>query len=423
MPLALRLRGPLRPEVLETALADVLARHESLRTTFPVADGEPRQHVLADAGPSLPVVHVTEDDLAAAVEAAAGHAFDLATELPLRAELLAIAPGRARARAGAAPHRERRLVPRPAAPRPRHRLRRPGSPARAPDGRRCPCSTPTTRSGSGSCSATPTTRRASAPGSSPTGGTPSPVRPTSSSCPPTGPARPRRATGAASSRSRSTAALHRALLDLARGSGTTLFMVLQAALATLLTRLGAGTDIPLGTPVAGRPDEALDDLVGFFVNTLVLRTDTSGDPTFSELLARVREADLAAYSHQDVPFDRLVEELNPERSLSQHPLFQVMLALQTGADAAFDVPGLTRRARADRIGRRQVRPDAGRRRAAGRGAASPGTWSSPPTCSTGRPPSRWSPGSSGCWPPSRPTRARGSARSSSCRPTSGATRS
>ena len=140
--------------------------------------------------------------------------------------------------------------------------------------------------------------------------------------------------------SRLDRALHGRLKTLADRHNVTLFMVLQAAVAALFTRLGAGTDIPLGTPVAGRSDEGLHDLIGFFVNTLVLRTDTSGRPTFAELLDRVRRTDLAALAHQDVPFDQVVEELNPVRSANCHPLFQTILVLQHGEPAAPDLPGL-----------------------------------------------------------------------------------
>lgn len=121
-----------------------------------------------------------------------------------------------------------------------------------------------------------------------------------------------------------------ALKELAASTGTSMFMVFQAAVAVLLSRLGAGTDIPLGSPVTVRDDARLDQLVGFFLNTLVLRTDVSGDPTVAELLARVRAADLSAFENKDVPFEQVVETVAQSRSSALNPLFQTMVVYVDG---------------------------------------------------------------------------------------------
>src|SRR6185312_4054994 len=117
-----------------------------------------------------------------------------------------------------------------------------------------------------------------------------------------------------------------ALKTLGNANRASLFMTLLAAFKVLLHRLSGETDIAVGSPIANRTRSELEGLIGFFVNTLVLRTDVSGDPTFIELLAREREMALGAFGHQDMPFEKLVEELQPERDLSHNPLFQILFA-------------------------------------------------------------------------------------------------
>ncbi len=138
-----------------------------------------------------------------------------------------------------------------------------------------------------------------------------------------------------------SAELSRGLQQLSRREGATLFMVLLSAFAVLLKRYTGQEDILVGSPIAGRNRDEVEGLIGFFVNTLVMRTDVSGDPSFRELLERVKEVALGAYAHQDLPFEKLVEELQPERSLGHTPLFQVMLVVQNAPGGDVELPDLT----------------------------------------------------------------------------------
>ncbi|MGW3204467.1 amino acid adenylation domain-containing protein, partial [Streptomyces sp. NPDC001135] len=345
--LTVDLTGPLDTGALRAALADVVTRHESLRTVFPVHEGTPWQHVLdpADARPELTVTEVADPAaLDTLLTAAAARGFDLAGEIPVRAHLFTLAAERhvlllvvhhiAGDGWSVAPF-TRDLSHAYAA-----RLTG-GAPRFAPLPVQYADYTLWQRDvlGDEKDQDSPLARQI-AHWTRTLAGLPEELAlPTD---------RPRPAVaGHQGGRIsfRLTPEIHRRLIAVAQDSGATVFMVAQAALAALLHRLGAGDDIPVGTVIAGRTDDALTDLVGFFVNTLVLRTDVSGDPTFAELVDRVRDTDLAAYAHQDVPFERLVEILNPVRSLARHPLAQVTLALEDNAAPVLDLPGLTTTAR------------------------------------------------------------------------------
>src|SRR6185369_12877554 len=136
------------------------------------------------------------------------------------------------------------------------------------------------------------------------------------------------------------AELTKALNELSRRQGATLFMTLLAAFETLLYRYSGQQDFAVGAPVAGRTAAEVEGLIGFFINTLVMRAELSGQPSFVELLGRVRETAIEAYAHQDLPFERLVEAVQPERSLSHTPLFQVALVFQNAPREQFDLSGL-----------------------------------------------------------------------------------
>ncbi|MFE4520364.1 condensation domain-containing protein, partial [Kitasatospora sp. NPDC056783] len=334
-PCALRLTGELDAPALESAVRDVVARHEVLRTVYPTADGQPHQLVL-DA-PELPLHTVSvagEEELAAALTEAGSRVFDLARDLPVRATLLSLPDDRhvlllLTHHIATDGHSVAPLLRDLAEA---YRARRAGD---SPDWRPLPVQYADYTLWQHELLGTDERPSALlseqlAYWSEALTDLPEELTLPFDRLRPAAPSR-----RGATVELRMDAELHASLVELAQHSRASVFMVMQAALATTLGRIGAGSDLPIGTVVAGRTDEALDHLVGFFVNTLVLRTDISGDPSFRELVERVRLTTLAAFEHQDVPFERLVELLNPVRSTARHPLCQVMLtsggeAVETG---------------------------------------------------------------------------------------------
>ncbi|MCI2417435.1 amino acid adenylation domain-containing protein [Saccharopolyspora sp. K220] len=332
-PLVVRLRGTFDTEAWRAALRDVVARHEALRTVFVERDGVLHQKILDITEPVVDLLRVEETEVAATVQRAVARPFDLAGELPIRCTIAEIADDHhvvvlllhhittdewsdrpflhdlsnayAARLAGNPPVWEplpvqyadyalwqEKLLNAVADEQLAYwRSKLDGSPEEI--------DLPTDRS--------------------------RPGRPTFQGAETEVELDPMGCEG---------------LRRVGQDSGASMFMVLHAAVAALLHRMGSGEDIPIGAPIAGRTDEALDDLVGFFVNTLVLRTDVSGSPSFAELLRRVRETDLAAFSHADVPFEAVVERINPARSVGRNPLFQVMVGYHARSGDALDLPDL-----------------------------------------------------------------------------------
>ncbi|MFD4469391.1 non-ribosomal peptide synthase/polyketide synthase, partial [Rhodococcus sp. NPDC058505] len=341
IPMAIRLTGRLDIDALQAAVVDVLERHESLRTIYPESDGSAYQLIVpvAQSVPDLAPIEVTSETIAATVAGVMARSFDLTSEVPVRGGIY---------RLGDAEHVLVLVV---------HHI--------SADG----------------WSMGPLTRDVMLAYAARTAGT----EPTWAALPvqyadfslwqrevlgseddpesvisrqlgywtealaglpsvlelPTDRPRPAVMSGRGVTHEfEIDAELYGALEAVAREHRVTVFMVVHAALAVLLARLSGSSDVAIGTPVAGRGDEALDDLVGMFVNTLVLRTAVEGGESFADLLGRVRETDLAAFAHADLPFERLVDAVNPVRSQSYTPLFQVSLAFQNHASTALELDGL-----------------------------------------------------------------------------------
>ncbi|WP_282785930.1 non-ribosomal peptide synthetase, partial [Nocardia sp. CC201C] len=340
IPAALRLTGTLDLDALRAAVIDVMARHEALRTLFPADADGPRQDILPVAAvPAPDLTPVDAADLPSAVAAVAGRGFELRTELPVRVALLRAAPDEhvlvvvthhiAADGVSTGPLARDLMVA--------YAARAEGS---RPSWRPLPVQyadfTLWQREALGDAD-DPTSALAAQIAHWRTelaGLAPVLELPTDRQRPPVWTGR-----GAALlfELSADTTA---AIAELARRHGVSTFMVVHAAYAVVLARLAGTDDVAIGTPIAGRSEQALDDLVGMFVNTLVLRTPVCSDATFAQLLTTVREADVRAFAHADLPFERLVDELNPVRSQAHSPIVQALLTFEHRDDTVVRLPGL-----------------------------------------------------------------------------------
>ncbi len=342
IPVAVRLSGLLDRTAMRAAVADVIARHESLRTVYPEVDGVGSQVILppSRAAIALEPIAIAADELASALDDLARSAFDVTRDVPLRAALYELSPTE---------HVLALVV---------HHIAADGF-SMGPLTRdimvaytaRCAGSVPAWAPLTVQYADFALWQRAVL------GSEDDPDSlisqqisywadqlaglPEQLDVPADRP-RPVVASGrGATHRFTIDDATHQAIVALAQRTNTTPFMVVHAALAALLARLSGTSDIAIGTPIAGRGEQALDDVIGMFVGTLVLRTDVDGGSSFEDLLARTRETDLAAFAHADVPFERLVEVLDPARSQARHPLFQVMLTFQNLGPLALELQGLS----------------------------------------------------------------------------------
>nr|WP_280382815.1 non-ribosomal peptide synthetase [Nocardia wallacei] len=344
VPMAVRLTGELNVAALREAIGDVVARHEVLRTVYPEVDGAPVQVILpvAQAVPELELRTVAPDAIESAVISVVSTSFDVTSAVPLRVALFEID--------GAVGEYVLAMVV--------HHISGDGS-----------SMAPLTRD-------VMTAYAARAAGEPPSwaplavqyadysiwqrallGSEDDPESlsakqiaywraaladlPDQLDLPSDRPRPAVQSFAGAKVGVEIDAELHRALHELARGESATLFMVVHTAFAVLLSRLSGTEDIAIGTPMAGRGERELDDLIGMFVNTLVFRTQVDAGASFTELLTRQRESDLQAFAHADVPFERLVEVLNPVRSTAHHPLFQVGLSFQNLGRTSLELPGLS----------------------------------------------------------------------------------